>query len=352
MDFLKLLTREERKLYGRMSKEQQKEFKKNKEEQQQVLRRDKKQECGSGRELDAEDLEDLEELEELEELDEFDYLEQEPKAGSVRVDSEGYPRAVKIPADKYEMAGTVPLDQNKPVREQIKMNVIKPQNVPVETGRKEGKGKRRIRTNFVMDRTFSFSVIFPEVYRSLECLMKGMSEMKKEHPTLELQYGLTLFGDTIQNVEFGDGYFTSSEAEFLNAVKKVEFTGGSEDGYEMINEGIEAGIRVLEKYSEEDINKGIVVLTDSMPEDTSPKFMEVEGCPNNGLRFAIVYVNDDCYLPTFKIVDGDGDVAGSQKNQGTTVMCIEKLMRRKGAAEMKNLVTEIMYVTSVTQTRG
>ena len=199
---------------------------------------------------------------------------------------------------------------------------------------------------FAIDTTFSFSKIFKAVYASLNTVMNLMKNMKAEHPSLRIGYGLTLFGESIEQKKYNGSYFTNDEYEFLESLKNIVFFGGSSDGKENINEGIEMAIRTVENYSDENTNRGIIVLTDSMPENIKPDFRVLDNCKNRGLRFAVVYANTNKYIPAFKLIDGEGDITENHKNTGD-IMSIENILTFDGAEKMKELVARIMYQTSV-----
>ena len=206
----------------------------------------------------------------------------------------------------------------------------------------------------IIDGTSSFALIFPEIYRILREFTARTAEMKWEVPDVAVRYGLLVFGGPGEDFRKAvnradDSYFTEDEDMFLGWVKDIEFKGGAADGKENVNGAIEEGIRILETGSGETDNLGIVLFTDSLPDDLRPRFDDVRvgDRTHRGLRFANVYAYSDRYLPVFKIVDRDGNVTEGEKNVGGKVTGIDRLLRPNGSEVIKNTVAEVMRQASV-----
>lgn len=206
----------------------------------------------------------------------------------------------------------------------------------------------------IMDGTPSFSVIFPEIYRVLCEFVRRTAEMKREVPDVAVRYGLLVFGGPGEDFRKAvnrakDSYFTEDADLFLEWVKEIEFKGGAADGKEDVNGAIEEGIRMLETGSGETDNLGIVLFTDSLPDDLKPRFdaVRTENRMHRGLRFANIYAYSDRYLPVFKIVDRDGNVTEGEKNVGGKVTGIRALLEPNGSQVIKNTVAEVMRQASV-----
>ena len=204
----------------------------------------------------------------------------------------------------------------------------------------------------IFDGTPSFAAVFPRIYSVYEEFIQRIRELKKELPDVIVKYGLLVFGaegEGFRRAEFGDSYFTADEAKLFESIRNIQFQGGALDGKEDVNGAIREGIRILETGSEQFANLGLVLFTDSLPEDISPKFdtIRVEGKLNRGLRFANIYSYNDRYIPTFNIVDRDGNRIEGGKNEGGQITGIGELLKPGGSEIMKQAVSEVMRQASV-----
>lgn len=204
----------------------------------------------------------------------------------------------------------------------------------------------------IFDGTPSFSAVFPRIYSVYEEFVQKIRELGKELPDVVVKYGLLVFGaegEEFRRAEFGDSYFTDDETKLFEKIRNIRFQGGAPDGKEDVNGAIREGIRILETESEAFANLGLVLFTDSLPEDISPKFdtIRVEGKLNRGLRFANIYSYNDRYIPTFKIVDRDGNRIEGGKNEGGQITGIGELLKPGGSEIMKRTVSEVMRQASV-----
>lgn len=302
------LTKEERKIFARIS------GKKNQEE----WIRQKEAERKNNRKVDESDLEIPKEF--LEENEEEDFVEAFQK-------EEPEP-TVRIPEEKNHGEEEIVQDYSGFwVRQDEEHNCIF--------------------LEYLFDGTLSFSKVFPSVYGGVSSCVHKIAVVKREHPSMVIKYGLTVFRDRVEKIHFRDGYFTESEDEFLEAVRNITFKGGSADGREKINEAIEEGIRVLEQNSREYANRGLLLFTDSMPENIFPDFRNIEGCKNRGLRFAVCYLNNNGYSPSFHLIDRDGNDTEDGKNAYASVHEITQLLNRDGTKNMEDLVLDIMNRVSV-----
>lgn len=204
----------------------------------------------------------------------------------------------------------------------------------------------------VFDGTSSFAAVFPRIYSVYEEFIQRITELKKELPDVIVKYGLLVFGaegEGFRRAEFGDSYFTDDEAKLFESIRNIRFQGGAQNGKEDVNGAIREGIRILETGTEEFANLGLILFTDSLPEEISPEFdmIRVEGKLNRGLRFANIYLYNDRYLPTFKIVDRDGNRTEGGKNEGGQITGIGELLKSGGSDIMKQTVSEVMRQASV-----
>ena len=329
------LTREERRIFGLIS------GKKNQEE----WLRQKEAERENNRKVDESDLEIPEEF--LEENEDEDWVEEFPEEDG----SEEFPEedgSEEFPEEdgseefqEEDPVPTVRIPEGKAlgVREIVQDN----RNFVV----RQDEEHNCILLEGLFDGTLSFSKVFPAVYRGVDTCVHKIAVAKREHPSMVIKYGLTVFNDQVERIRFRDGYFTEDEEEFLEAVRNITFKGGSADGREKINEAIEEGIRVLEQNSREYANRGLLLFTDSMPEDIFPDFRSIEGCKNRGLRFAVCYLNSNDYAPSFHLTDRDGNDTEDGQNAYASVHEITKLLSRDGMKEMEKLVLDIMNKVSV-----
>ncbi len=204
----------------------------------------------------------------------------------------------------------------------------------------------------IFDGTSSFATVFPGIYSVYEEFIRRITELKKELPDVVVKYGLLVFGaegEGFRRAEFGGSYFTDDEAKLFESIRNIRFQGGAPDGKEDVNGAIKEGIRILETGSEQFANLGLVLFTDSLPEDIFPKFdtIRVEGKLNRGLRFANIYSYNDRYIPTFNIVDKDGNRVEGGKNEGGQITGIGELLKPGGSEIMKQTVSEVMRQASV-----
>lgn len=209
--------------------------------------------------------------------------------------------------------------------------------------------KRQIYVNIVIDGSYSFSTIYRTVYRGIQSLIHEVAEVARQYGRKDVCWGLTIVYQQPINVRFGGnvGYYTKDTREFLAALRSVIFMGGSFDGRENINEAMESAIRSLEKESQPQDSRGVLLFTDSMPKETGPEFRNLEDCPNNGLRFAIGYLYDCKYDARLKLVDRDGQIADNDRNEVSEFKSIQELLEPDGISSMREMVTAILTKTSI-----
>lgn len=199
----------------------------------------------------------------------------------------------------------------------------------------------------VIDGTYSFSTLFAAVYRTLEHFTEHLKREIRKYEGVRFFFGGMVIGDSTSQIAFKEGEFTEDLDEFLNGIRKIEFTGGSDSGYENINDAIESAVRSLENNSPGRANRGLLVFTDSRPEEIGEfLFQDIPGCPNRGLRFETLFMKEPWnYVPLFKNVDGTGLPENNQKN-GTYLYDIERILK-DGDRLIEMVVDEILYQSSI-----
>jgi hypothetical protein len=179
--------------------------------------------------------------------------------------------------------------------------------------------EKTIYFKIVLDQTLSMAKIYKHVYRKLEKLIvsldKKVSRVQK-CGQVGLLWGLTLITENKpETIRFDGKIFTPSAEKIKNALQTIVFHGGSDDGYEEINAAVKQAIQEMSDESAGEGNRGLLLLTDSIPyeEDSEPNF--TYGAEHTGLRFAQCFVYDCAqYAPRFKMENGAGnpDVEGIQ----------------------------------------
>lgn len=326
----KSLTREERKRYAKLSVEEQEAF---------LMERESKRE--KPREVDLENLYDF-----MKEFTENDKpLENDNPKMSEKKEEIEIVESVKAEEESFH-APPVFFDLTKDSGKR------EPERKKEVGYREEKENVRRMEHSHiyletVLDTTFSFTEVFPAVYEALEACVLAIQKKKRDYPSIVVKYGLTVFHTDIMTVTYHGDAFTESEEEFLESLRELKFTGGSRYGTEpLLNAAIEAGIRSMECSSEKPENRGLLVVTDSMPDDDNYDFRNLSDCANRGLRFAAVYANSNSWIPDFRMVDGEGRNTLNVKNR-TFVAELKRLFGVEGAEEVRRMVTEMMYQTSV-----
>lgn len=201
--------------------------------------------------------------------------------------------------------------------------------------------------DYILDTTLSFTRIFPEVYYVLENSMNLLKSKRREYKGIVLHYGLTVLGDQIQEDRFEKGAFTESEEEFLKHLRELNFQGGLDSGAEPVNEAILASLQKLGKNSPSSANRGIILITDSMPEDVRPDFRHVEGCRDKGLRFAVGFLYSNRYAPKFDLGNRYGEPEENDRNESGTFLEIRRLLSADGEKLLGKVILDIMRKVSV-----
>lgn len=199
----------------------------------------------------------------------------------------------------------------------------------------------------VIDGTYSFSTLFAAVYRTLEHFTEHLKREIRKYEGVHFFFGGMVIGDTTSQITFREEEFTENPDEFLNGIRKIEFTGGSDSGYENINDAIENAVRSLENNSPKRANRGLLMFTDSRPEETGEfSFQNIPGCPNHGLRFETLFMKEpQYYVPLFRNVDGAGLPENNQKN-GTHLYDIKRILK-DGDRLIETVVDEILRQSSI-----
>lgn len=202
---------------------------------------------------------------------------------------------------------------------------------------------------FVVDGTISFAEIFVPVYRAIESSVFEIEKIAVEND-INTKYGLTILGDRLKTVSYGASeYYTDKKDIFLKSVRDIQFAGGNLSGHEDIDNAIENALRKLENNSPERANRAILVFTDSSPvnEDEDVNFRNISDCPNNGIRFAMIYLGNSEYYGYFKLVDRNGEETEDGKNTYTEVRSISELLGVDSDKSVRDLVSRLVYQTSV-----
>lgn len=203
---------------------------------------------------------------------------------------------------------------------------------------------------FVIDGTISFSKIFVPVYRAIENAVYEIEKAAMDVGDVKIKYGLTVMGDRSRLTRHNNTTrYVGDKDAFLNSVKEIRFTGGNLSGYEDIHENIENALKKLENSTPEYANRALIVFTDSKPEneDEDVSFFDIPGCPNRGIRFALIYLGSSEYYGYFKLVDKNGNDTEVGKNAFSEVRCISELLGADSVKSIRNLVYKLVYQTSV-----
>lgn len=189
--------------------------------------------------------------------------------------------------------------------------------------------KKILYMGIIIDGTLSFSKPYPKVYAVLEEFLNHLEAEKWSYKEIELRYGLTVFHDEPIPVLFaGRRKFTDRESEVLKELENLQFYDGNESGRENLKEAIAQQLEELNSVPEAaDVKhcyKGILMFTDSLPEDgdMSPDFTQEiferngKEYPNYGLRFADFYAYNDDFVPAMRMVNRNGREDENEKNTG------------------------------------
>lgn len=208
---------------------------------------------------------------------------------------------------------------------------------------------KEIYIEMIIDGTYSFSKVFPAVYYSIRKMTDEIRAFRTQYKSVIVKYGLIVLNETPKAVKFDNAYFTEDTKKFLEKIRSIVFTGGSESGRENINDAVKSGIRILNNFSPDKANRGLIVITDSLPEsdELCPDFRDIDECDNKGLRFATFYMNGEAvYMPALKMVDSDGDETDNGKNV-MNIYNLESLLDEDGGQSIQRVVKEIMAQVSV-----
>lgn len=180
--------------------------------------------------------------------------------------------------------------------------------------------KRCNRLMFIIDTTFSVSLIFPLLYCIIESLVKEISWEIQTHQNMEIKYGLTLMNQRTVPVIFENGaHFTESEEEFLQTVRSIEFKGGSDDGRENLKDVLDTALCVLNQEGDRETGRGLLMFSDSLSKEGEeyPDFYEEEqkNYINKGLQFAGIYTYSESFNPMLRIVDKKGVPTENGENE-------------------------------------
>lgn len=179
--------------------------------------------------------------------------------------------------------------------------------------KKKEVAEQSIYINIVLDSTASMQFIYESILMKLERMLLVLNDKRKKmYKGISLKWGLTLIQEKeSKNVEFGKELFSSDTKKVCNVLRKLELKGGAENGRENINDAINLAMKNLMAASEGKSPCGLILLTDSLPEEEQ---LEPDFSESGILRFAYLFVFDaDEYEPEFSVVDEDGEEASDSE---------------------------------------
>ena len=145
----------------------------------------------------------------------------------------------------------------------------------------------------------------------------------------------------------------------MNAVRAVEFRGGSDDGHEDVTGAIRGALKTLNEFDApggQRVDCGLLVFSDCIPksgtevESSHPPLDDekLDDLVNRGLRFANIYTFDGKYKPALRMADRD-TIENSNARQHATYASLGSIMsdREKAVKEIENIVGGILEQTSV-----
>lgn len=241
--------------------------------------------------------------------------------------------------------GTGNENENQGKEKQPDQDIIEPEY--------EVEKAKSIYFEIVLDKTVSMAKVYRRVYKKLEKMIDNMDRTVKNYQKkgqVGLKWGLTLITDAEpETVKFNDSCFTASPDRIKKALKEFQFEGGSENGRENINEALTAAIKALSEESQGEGRCGLILLTDSLPEeeDMEPDFEYLENVKHTELCFAHCFVyNCETYTPYFNMVDGEGetDVKGIHYLE---VRDLDAYLNREADNLTEKLLKKILHQTSV-----
>lgn len=200
---------------------------------------------------------------------------------------------------------------------------------PEEETESDALREKTIYFSIVLDRTPSMISLYKAIYTKLTAMIDSMDRAVRNYKKkgqVELKWGLVLITENEPEVvsfvssekepkvlpfsqaekTSKDSFFTASPDRIKEALQAFSFYGGSPDGRENINGALEVALRTLSEASDGLGKRGILLLTDSLPqeEDLSPDFEFVEGAECTTLRFVHCFVQDCLvYEPYFSLED-------------------------------------------------
>lgn len=205
----------------------------------------------------------------------------------------------------------------------------------------------------VLDKTISMAKIYKPIYKKLEKMIDNMDRAVKNYQKkgkVGLKWGLTLITEEEpEMVRFNESYFTTSSDRIKIALKEFQFEGGAGNGRENINEALTAAIGTLSRESQGEGRCGLILLTDSLPEeeDAEPDFEYLENVEHTELCFAHCFVyNCEAYTPYFNMVDGEGetDVKGIHYLE---IRDLDAFLNREADNLTEKLLKKLLHQTSI-----
>ena len=252
-------------------------------------------------------------------------------------------RAVYYPPEEY------PVDDGSVFREGLEKELAegntilmddylsqdtwKPEKTKVETkGAKTSEMEVFVET--AMDVSLTGQTYFPAMYLAMQELIGTVEQAKEVYPNVVVKYGLTMFHEELQEiVSFEEGPFTENGQEYLKHLRAARFSGGSEDGYENLNEGLSYSVDKLESHTPKDAKRILFGFSDSCQkeEERTPDFM---GMGMQGIHAAVIFCNEEdqssYYEPVFRKPD--------RTDALTKILSIDKLAKLSGRNSMTNAV--------------
>lgn len=152
-----------------------------------------------------------------------------------------YPEKMRKNYEEKEVISSVKINKTDSI---IPPEMINPNNK-----------KYRIFISFILDHTYSMSVIYPALYYRI---CNEINDLKKIGADIYLK--LILVDD---NGCSTSGYISNTDIFFNDTLLDIQFFGGNNDGYEMyLNKALENALNDTERLYDDDI-KCIVMMTDS-----------------------------------------------------------------------------------------
>lgn len=171
------------------------------------------------------------------------------------------------------------------------------------------KKMKKVYTELLLDTTISMSCVYKRVYQILRSFIQEIKRQSQLDVQTVYYLGLTcITEDGPKPYRFANEIYTKDTEAFMDALKHLQFQGGSPDGYEKICESIELSLRKLGDVKEPEAYKGLILISDSIPKESSYDFRIVDGM-EMPLHFARCFLYDCMeFVPFFEMVKPASDL--------------------------------------------